>query len=644
MKINSKDKSLILFIAASLIVLWFLFSFLAKSFFATAFAISETSKLLSQYDKNQSVWLNTSRSLEKKDLKNRIILLNFFNYSCANCINAINEIKKLEKDLGNKIVVISVHSARSDNEKDIESVKKAVLKYDITHPVINDSELKILKSFGLEGTPSFAVIDPIGRVKSLYSGDKKIYDAIKDMHKMVSKYRYHINREDLPIILEKNKAVQNVLSYPLKTFYVNDFSYNSFKGPVLFIANSGNNNILVSSVSGEIILQIGGKKAGFKDGNFDDAMFNFPSSIIFKNNKLFVADTLNNAIRQVDFKNNKVSTLLENKDSNIFKSEKKKTLEISIPLDIEFYPDFTNIAIANSGSNQILSYNIDNKELKVIAGNGINGSLDGDQKTSELSQPSDLSSYNGKLYFVDSKSNSLRFIDNSGSIKTIKTDDLKNPQGLATSSQGIFIADSFNHKIKKYDYSNSKIKNILGSEKGDEIDDILEFDEPSAISIAGDSLYISDTNNNRIIVANKKLRTSLLNVMPQLELPKDSFLQYLPNLEKFKPLKIKKEKVAIKIGIANGWKINDMGPSFINILEMIEERKAKLITTFDWNMIRNGDLILPKLNKGSNYLIQGTIYYCEDKRNALCFIKSYEQPIIVDEAGEDKIKINIEVD
>ena len=128
MKINSKDKSLILFIAASLIVLWFLFSFLAKSFFATAFAISETSKLLSQYDKNQPVWLNTSRPLEKKDLKNRIILLNFFNYSCANCINAINEIKNLEKDLGNKIVVISVHSARSDNEKDIESIKKAVLK------------------------------------------------------------------------------------------------------------------------------------------------------------------------------------------------------------------------------------------------------------------------------------------------------------------------------------------------------------------------------------------------------------------------------------------------------------------------------------------------------------------------------------
>ena len=87
----------------------------------------------------------------------------------------------------------------------------------------------------------------------------------------------------------------------------------------------------------------------------------------------------------------------------------------------------------------------------------------------------------------------------------------------------------------------------------------------------------------------------------------------------------------LKINLKKGWKINDLGPSFINLLEMIDDDEANLIASFDWNMILNNDLKLPKLSEGKNYMLQGVIYYCENKKNALCYISSYEQKLKADD-------------
>src|SRR5829696_8147714 len=85
-------------------------------------------------------WLNTDKPLSIATLKGKIVLLDFWTYGCINCIHIIPDLKKLEAKYANQLVVIGVHSAKFQNEKETENIRRIILRYEIEHPVYNDSE------------------------------------------------------------------------------------------------------------------------------------------------------------------------------------------------------------------------------------------------------------------------------------------------------------------------------------------------------------------------------------------------------------------------------------------------------------------------------------------------------------------------
>lgn len=662
-KLSSKDKSLILLVISCLIVLWALYSLFSYLFFTSTFKISDANKLIIQDGKQQ--WINTSRPLEINDLKDRVILLDFWTYACVNCINILPEIKKLEKEYGSKLTVIGVHSGKFENEKKFPSIVKAVLKHDITHPVVDDSDQKIWNNFGVNAWPTLVLINPHGNVEEIYVGEDEAKKIPKDVKKLISKYKYQINRDALPIVLEKNKVAQHVLHYPTKIAYAAYFPYKSHNAPALFIANTGKNNVLAVSLTGEIIAQIGSGKDDFEDGSFDNTSFSAPQGLLYKDEKLYVADSGNHAIREINFREEKVTTIVgTGRRGSIISAPQPITasdVSLSSPTDIEFYPDAGKLAIANSGSHQILEYDLNKQTISVLAGTGVEGIADGTPTQNNLAQTSDLAVYDGKLYFIDAESSSLRVLSKDGNVKTLigkglfdfghqdgKKDValMQHPLGFMIDDTGIYISDSFNHRIRKYRVSTGEIQDLLGAQKGDGTGskDKTSFDEPEGIISVHDRFYIADTNNNRILVVNRnKLNSELLDVMPQLKLPKEGFLEYLPNLHHGADIAVASNKeIALNIDFKKGWKINDLGPSFINLLEIVSEDEANLLATFDWNMIKNDKLTLPKLVEGKNYVLQATIYYCETRKNALCHISSYERKIKARD-GEKNNKIAIEL-
>ena len=506
------------------------------------------------------------------------------------------------------------------------------------------------------------MIDPHGEVKKKYVGENDVEFIRKDVKRMINKYRYQLNRDELPQLLEKYKIARRVLSYPTKIAYSQDFSHKSYNGSVIFIANSGRNNILIANLSGEVIIEIGSKNPGFRDGTLAQAQFNNPTGLLYDNQKLYVADTGNHAIREINFKENKVTTILgTGLRGQIISSEniEARNIVLSSPSDVEFYPDDKNIAIANSGTHQILKYNIKNKTVSVLAGNGSEGIDDGKYPQNSLAQTADLKAANGKLYFIDSETSSLRALDKNGEVTTLigknlfefghKDGDkeralMQHPLGLTANNTAIYITDSFNHTLRKYDFASKKLYDIAGtSYKGDKLGSSTSLDEPEGIIIVDDNFIIADTNNNRLIkISMNKLQSSLINVMPPLHLPKEGFLQYLPNLKKEKPAEIMGENSKITINLKEDWKLNEAGPSFLNLLEFVDEKEAHLIKTYDWNMIKNNELDLPQLKENKKYMLQGTIYYCQDAKNTPCYVSSYEQTIQINNGKKNNI-INIEL-
>src|SRR6185503_2073869 len=76
-------------------------------------------------------WLNTDKPLSLPALKGKVVLLDFWTYGCINCIHIIPDLKKLEAKYANQLVVIGVHSAKFQNEKETENIRRIILRYEI---------------------------------------------------------------------------------------------------------------------------------------------------------------------------------------------------------------------------------------------------------------------------------------------------------------------------------------------------------------------------------------------------------------------------------------------------------------------------------------------------------------------------------
>lgn len=652
MKITYKDKSLVIFIITLLIILISIIKVSSYIFLKISSSDSNIDKIVNT---SRSNWINVVSPFQKNDLEDRIILLNFWNYSCVSCIKHLPLIKQLEEDFGNKLVVINIHSTKFKNEKRTPAVKKAVLKHQITSAVINDNELKLWNGFEVNSLPTMILISANGRIKEKYETEEDFEYLRKDVKRLVSRHKFRINRDPLPIMADIFDDVGNILSFPTGITYATNFTFENHKNlPAIFIANSSKNNIIVSSLGGKIITKIGSGRQYLEDGDFNVASFKNPSGLDYFENKLYIADSGNNAIREVNFEDKKVRTIIGLNRGGVlkFKNNKKlaKNIDLSFPTDVKILNDENNLKliISNSGSNQILSYNFLNKEISVLAGNGENSNKDGKYPNNSLSQTSAIDVYNGKIYFIDSGSSSLRIIEKDGEVKTLigfkdkkfgfqdgkkETALMQNPLGLFVDGANIFIVDSFNHALRKYNLSSKELITLVENKYGDNIGgkNETQFDEPSDIISMLGKIYVVDSNNNRIVEMNKdNLSAKIIDIIPQLKLPTENFLEYLPNLEQSERISLKNDaEILLKIIIEDKWKINEHAPSFINLLELTGKNEADLLTNYDWQEILGKKLILPKLKNNNRYILQGVIYYCENKENSLCFVKSYEQEILI---------------
>ena len=116
-------------------------------------------------------WLNTDKPLSIAALKGKVVLLDFWTYGCINCIHIIPDLKKLEAKYARQLVVIGVHSAKFENEKESENIRRIILRYEIEHPVYNDADFKVWRSYGVRAWPTQVLIDPAGYVIGAISGE-----------------------------------------------------------------------------------------------------------------------------------------------------------------------------------------------------------------------------------------------------------------------------------------------------------------------------------------------------------------------------------------------------------------------------------------------------------------------------------------
>jgi thiol-disulfide isomerase/thioredoxin len=116
-------------------------------------------------------WIN-SPALTAKQLKGKVVLVDFWDYSCINCIRAIPYVRAwAEKYKDSGLVVIGVHTPEFDVEKQAPNVQKAVTKFGITYPVVLDNNQAIWDAFHNQAWPAHYFIDAKGKVRYEHFGE-----------------------------------------------------------------------------------------------------------------------------------------------------------------------------------------------------------------------------------------------------------------------------------------------------------------------------------------------------------------------------------------------------------------------------------------------------------------------------------------
>jgi thiol-disulfide isomerase/thioredoxin/sugar lactone lactonase YvrE len=476
-------------------------------------------------------WLNTAGPIRLRDLRGKIVLLDFWTLCCINCIHTLPDLAKLEKKYPNQLVIIGVHTAKFENEKSNESIRKAILRYEISHPVVNDANQKIWRAYSVSSWPTLWLIDPEGNLVS-YGQGENLYPAVDAaIERLIKIHRAKKTLDEEPLhfdLARLRERGDRPLFFPGKV--VADAS-----SARLFIADSTHHRIVITDLNGKKIAIAGMGESGRADGSFAQATFNDPQGMALDGETLYVADRKNHLIRALDLKQQTVRTIAGTgrQGENRWRGGPALATSLNSPWDL--YLHGKRLFIAMAGHHQIWTLDLDQGLVNPYAGNGRENIVDGPLDEASFAQPSGLASDGTTLFVADSEVSGIRAVpmNGKGNVKTLIGEGLfdngdedgvgnqvrlQHPLGVAWHDGKLYIADTYNSKIKVLDPLLTSCKSFLGGKTSGWLTEPL-FGEPCGLSFAGDKLYVADTNNHRIRVVDLKTKAVSTLALQGVEAP-----------------------------------------------------------------------------------------------------------------------------
>ena len=223
----------------------------------------------------------------------------------------------------------------------------------------------------------------------------------------------------------------------------------------------------------------------------------------------------------------------------------------------------------------------------------------------------------------------------------------------------VYVADTYNNKIKVFDIKKKAIANLIGTGKAGAVNNGAEstLDEPGGLSFLNNKLFIADTNNHLVRVAD--LTTGDVKTLELKGLNKPESTVLPPSFPNAQVIRVAAGKVAaekeisldIRLPITSGMKLNNLAPLPYTI--EVKDADGKLLggTSLAGSVIEppagsfTTKVALDKpLVAGKNVTMKVSVaaFLCKDGAEGFCLPKSYiwEVPLAVDAKGSNKISLS----
>ncbi|MEU7865528.1 NHL domain-containing thioredoxin family protein [Dactylosporangium sp. NPDC049140] len=422
-------------------------------------------------------WLNVE-SLSLKDLRGKIVLLDFWTFCCINCLHVLDELRPLEERFGDVLVTIGVHSPKFEHEKDPDALAAAVERYGVDHPVLDDPELNMWQQYTAKAWPTLTVIDPEGYVVANMAGEGHAQGLTKLIEELIETHdaKGTLNRTNAPHAVQTSDST--LLRFPGKALALPDGHF--------LVSDSTHQSLAELDADNEtLVRRIGTGKRGRRDGL--EPEFSEPGGLCLlpphaaeiAGYDVVVADTVNHLLRGLNLRTGEVSTVAGSgrqwRGTVDFDAHDSLAVDLSSPWDVAWYDD--RVVVAMSGIHQLWWFDPVKRTAGMYAGTTVEALKDGPLHEVWMAQPSGLSASpdGGRLWIADSESSAVRWIEN-GEMHTAAGQGLfdfghvdgpadqallQHPLGvLALPDGSVLVADTYNGAIRRIT-DNKSVSTVL---------------------------------------------------------------------------------------------------------------------------------------------------------------------------------------
>ena len=413
----------------------------------------------------------------------------------------------------------------------------------------------------------------------------------------------------------------------------------------------------VDAASGDVLAVYGSGTRGADDGSALEASFNAPQGMAIDGDTLYVADTNNHLIRTIDLNTGAVSTLIGTGRQGWIDGGGFRDASLSNPWALELAHGF--LYIANAGTHQIWAASLEEGWVNPLIGSAREGTLNTAFELAELAQPSGLAlTEDNQLVFADSESSAIRLGDLlAGETELVVGGDeslfefgdidgvgnearLQHPLGVAVDGDLLYVADTYNSKIKRVTLSSNSIESWIGGDAGWQDGPSPAFNEPGGIDLDGGTLYVADTNNHvvRIVDATSGATSTL--VLKGIEAfdPPAAWTGEVVTLPSTSA-SAGEATVLIDYTLPEGYKVNEEAPSSLEVsgsgIASLPSGRLHDLTGTTLPVSVPLDLSVGE----ATVRFDVTIIYCAEVTEDLCLIDQvrYEIPMVVTEGTTNAV-------
>jgi hypothetical protein len=403
------------------------------------------------------------------------------------------------------LVVIGVHSAKFDAERDPGRIREAMARHGVAHPVVVDEERELWRRYAVRSWPTLVIVRPDGTIAAVAPGEAELapLDDFVAGGLAAAPAEGTLAAEPFRVESSPRAAAPGALRYPGKVAALPDGR--------LLVADTGHHRVLVLEGDGRFGVAIGSGEPGLGDGGFAEARFDHPQGLAADGDVLFVADAGNHALREVQLAQGRVRTIAGTGALGrglARGTAPARDVALRSPWDLALAGDYVLIAMA--GSHQIWAYHREHETLGPLAGSGREDLVDGAFAEAAFAQPSGLALAGNRLYVADSETSAVRYLDLvAGQVRTLvgtglfdfgdrdgpqEEARLQHPLGISHGPAGLLVADTYNQKLRRVDPETGAVATFSAGGDG------LRLDEPAGLcQLADGSVVVADTNRHRLV-------------------------------------------------------------------------------------------------------------------------------------------------